>query len=147
MFKSHNFGRVGMVVVSNTLVGSIKVVGKNKRIHYRGEEHGRFQFGGSTIVLLFEKGRVTFDPDLLMNSKMRVETLVKARSRIGIARQQTPISSHRDLVIALRKEPKLRRKEAMSNNSQRTKVDMSQWEPFDFEQDMPKTEYTEDLTA
>ena len=50
-----------------------------------GAGKGRFAFGGSTIVLLTEAGKVTIDEDLLKNSGDGYETLVKMGERIGIA--------------------------------------------------------------
>ena len=36
-----------------------------------------FAFGGSTTLVLFQPGAITFDADLLKNSNMQLETLVK----------------------------------------------------------------------
>jgi len=146
IFKTQAYGKVAMIIVGATLVGSIVVTGKNKRIRYRGEEHGYFQFGGSTLILLFEKGRVQFDDDLLYNSKHAVETLVKARSRIGVATK--PTFNDRSFEIALRKEPKLRQREDIRKkyNAQKTRVNMAKHEPWDYEApEHPPTAYTEDL--
>lgn len=45
-----------------------------------------FAFGGSTVVVLFELGRIQLDEDLLIRSKQRrVETLVRMGERIGCA--------------------------------------------------------------
>jgi phosphatidylserine decarboxylase len=37
-------------------------------INIRGDELGYFAFGGSTILLIFQAGTITFDADLLVNS-------------------------------------------------------------------------------
>lgn len=42
--------------------------------------------GGSTIVLLFEKGSVQWDKDLLINGRASLETLVRVGMRVGRAR-------------------------------------------------------------
>jgi phosphatidylserine decarboxylase len=39
--------------------------------------------GGSTIVLLFEKGVVEWDEDLIINGKASLETLVRVGMGIG----------------------------------------------------------------
>lgn len=39
--------------------------------------------GGSTIVLLFEKGQLEWDEDLLANGRASIETLVRVGSGIG----------------------------------------------------------------
>jgi phosphatidylserine decarboxylase len=47
------------------------------------QEKGYFDFGGSTIVLLFQKDSIDFESDLLQNSAKGVETLVKAGETIA----------------------------------------------------------------
>lgn len=42
--------------------------------------------GGSTIVLLFEKGKVEWDEDLLINGRASLETLVRFGMGIGKGR-------------------------------------------------------------
>ena len=49
----------------------------------RGEEKGRFEFGGSTIVLLFEKGSVNFPEELFRYSREGYEKRVKLGEKIG----------------------------------------------------------------
>ena len=49
----------------------------------RGAEKGYFKFGGSTLVLLFGRGRVRFDDDLVHNSAKDLETRVLFGSAIG----------------------------------------------------------------
>jgi phosphatidylserine decarboxylase len=47
------------------------------------DEHGYFAFGGSTILLLFQKNKITFDPDLVENSSKCLETIVKVGNSLG----------------------------------------------------------------
>ena len=49
----------------------------------RGGEKGFFQFGGSTIVLLFEPGAITFDDDLVSDSATGLEVHVHTASGLG----------------------------------------------------------------
>lgn len=49
-----------------------------------GEELGYFLHGGSSVVALFPRGAVAYDSDLVHNSKLRVETLLRMGSRIGV---------------------------------------------------------------
>ena len=59
---------------------------KNHHQNYsfkKGEEKGYFEFGGSTIVLLFKKDTITIDKDILDNSKDNIETIVKYGEKIG----------------------------------------------------------------
>jgi phosphatidylserine decarboxylase len=52
----------------------------------RGDEWGYFGFGGSTVLLVFEPGKVAFDADLRANSARPLETLIRVGQRIGVAR-------------------------------------------------------------
>ena len=40
------------------------------------DEKGYFEFGGSTVILKFENGRMRFSEDLLENTSNGLETLV-----------------------------------------------------------------------
>jgi phosphatidylserine decarboxylase len=51
----------------------------------RGDEKSLFAFGGSTLVLLAEPGRVVFDADLLEHSARGLETRVRLGTRIARA--------------------------------------------------------------
>lgn len=85
LLRSRNFGTVLMMEVGAMMVG--KIVNHHKaytRIDvFRGQEKGYFAFGGSTIVLLLEPGRVTIDKDILRNTALNIETKVKMGERIG----------------------------------------------------------------
>ena len=50
-----------------------------------GEEKGKFEFGGSTIVMLFGKDTICPDEDILRNSAEGIETVVKYGEKIGKA--------------------------------------------------------------
>ncbi|MES1920957.1 hypothetical protein MHBO_002558 [Bonamia ostreae] len=53
----------------------------------KGQVHGEFRFGGSTILLLFEKGRVELDDDLLKKTMVDdpMEVYLRMGTRIGEA--------------------------------------------------------------
>jgi len=76
------FGDVVMAEVGATVVGSIEQTYKGSSVN-KGEEKGYFKFGGSTLVLLFEKGKIHIDEDLLINTAKGYETTVKMGERIG----------------------------------------------------------------
>jgi phosphatidylserine decarboxylase len=78
------FGDVIMAEVGATMVGSIIQTYKGSFVK-KGEEKGYFKFGGSTIVLLFEKGKICGDKDLLINTARGYETAVKMGESIGNA--------------------------------------------------------------
>jgi phosphatidylserine decarboxylase len=76
------FGDVVMAEVGATMVGSIVQTFKGSSVN-KGEEKGYFKFGGSTVVLLFEKSKIHIDEDLLVNTAKGYETTVKMGERIG----------------------------------------------------------------
>lgn len=80
---SDEFGLVMVVCVGAMMVGSTVITAKAGDRVERMEELGYFQFGGSTLVVLFEHGKIKFDRDLLDNSSQALETLVKVGMSIG----------------------------------------------------------------
>ena len=61
--KTKNFGQVTQVEVGAMMVG--RIVNNHEAGSFsRGEEKGRFEFGGSTIVLLVEKDKVKMERKL-----------------------------------------------------------------------------------
>ncbi|KAG2018560.1 phosphatidylserine decarboxylase, variant 4 [Coprinopsis cinerea AmutBmut pab1-1] len=82
-FDSPQFGRVMAVCVGAMMVGSIETTVEEGQTVKRGDEFGYFAFGGSTIVILFEKGAVEWDEDLLINGRASLETLVRVGMGIG----------------------------------------------------------------
>lgn len=81
--ETSNFGTVIMIPVGAMMVGSTiltKSIGDSVK---KGEEIGYFKFGGSTILLLFDKDKFQFDSDLINNSKSCIETLIRVGQSIG----------------------------------------------------------------
>ncbi|MDD2634036.1 MAG: archaetidylserine decarboxylase [Bacteroidales bacterium] len=76
------FGDVVMAEVGATMVGSI-IQTYTEDYVVKGEEKGFFKFGGSSIVLLFEKNKIRIDDDLLINTQKAYETSIKKGERIG----------------------------------------------------------------
>ncbi|OHW94929.1 phosphatidylserine decarboxylase [Colletotrichum incanum] len=78
-------GRVMVICVGAMMVGSTVITAKEGAQVNRADELGYFKFGGSTIVLLFEPGKMRFDDDLVDNSNGALETLVRAGMSVGHA--------------------------------------------------------------
>lgn len=80
--------KVAIIAVGAMLVGSIRYnpgieVGREIR---RGECLGAFQYGGSTVINLYQEGDVQLDDDLVNNSTKDVcETLVRVGWRVGVS--------------------------------------------------------------
>lgn len=82
VIRSKEFGDVLQMEVGALLVGKISNH-KQSTVVTRGEEKGFFEYGGSTIVVLTQKGRVTPRSDLLTNSKNGYETKVLQAHPLG----------------------------------------------------------------
>lgn len=83
LLKSENFGLTMMMEVGAMMVG--KIINYEGPTYVRkGKEKGRFEFGGSTIILAFRKGTVEIDHDILLNSQQGLETKVKYGEKIGL---------------------------------------------------------------
>ncbi|KAI9094104.1 phosphatidylserine decarboxylase-domain-containing protein [Phlyctochytrium arcticum] len=108
------FGRVAYVCIGAMMVGSIVLTSKEGQEVKRTDEHGYFAFGGSTIILLFERDAIEFDHDLLENSEQNLETLVKMGTSIGIVgplaasiQQQQYPNVTRNLNVAVEDEARI----------------------------------------
>ena len=77
-----HFGRAAYIEVGATFVGRISNRKGISRFE-RGEEKGMFEFGGSTVVVVLEKGRAIIDEDILRNSSLGFETRVKIGEKVG----------------------------------------------------------------
>ena len=76
-FHSDHFGPVMMVEVGAFTVGSIRQSYRpGERVH-KGELKGLFEVGGSTVVLIFEKGAIALDGDLCASTAEGIETYVQ----------------------------------------------------------------------
>ena len=53
----------------------------------KGDEQGYFAFGGSTVITLFEPGRVVFDADLLAHTAEGFETYALQGDSLGVSAQ------------------------------------------------------------
>jgi len=91
VIDTEQFGLVILIAVAATMVGKMEIFNLPGTRSIKGAEHGKFLFGGSTVLLLFQPGSIKFDEDLVLNSDKRadhdhpIETLVRVRSRLGVA--------------------------------------------------------------
>lgn len=95
--QSDEFGLVMVVCVGAMMVGSTVITAKAGQRVSRTDELGYFQFGGSTLVVLFEPGRLKFDNDLVQNSASALETLVRVGMSIGHAPSISEYERHDDV--------------------------------------------------
>lgn len=77
LLENEQLGEFALVEVGAFGVGSIVQTFTGAEVR-KGEEKGYFQYGGSTIVLLFRRERVEFCPDLIAHSAEGIETFLRA---------------------------------------------------------------------
>lgn len=83
ILNNQDYGDILISDVGATMVGSIIQTYKANSEIEKGDEKGYFAFGGSTLVLLFEKGKANFDEDLLSNTKKGFETTIRMGEQIA----------------------------------------------------------------
>lgn len=84
LIDSPEFGRVAMLEIGATCVGTIKQLYPEERPVKKGEEKGLFRFGGSCVITLFQRGRIRFEPDLVEHSAEHREVYARMGDRLGV---------------------------------------------------------------
>jgi len=86
--ETEEFGMVLFVAIGATNVGTVEIHApfrkKGTEVN-KGDEIGIFQFGGSSIIVAFEKDRIRFDEDLLSVSQRRIMVSVEVGMSLGTA--------------------------------------------------------------
>jgi len=88
VIETEELGNVLVVAIGATDVGSVVI---HQKYHQpgqgikKGDELGIFQFGGSSIVVAFEKGRIGFDQDIIKMSKKKIQVAVEVGMCLGSA--------------------------------------------------------------
>ncbi len=80
--QNEKLGKFIMAEVGATFIGGIYQTFAGKFAH-KGEEKGYFKFGGSSIVLIFQKDKIIVDKDILQNTKAGYETSIYVGESIG----------------------------------------------------------------
>ena len=81
--KTEKFGTVVQIEVGALMVGRIVNNAPNGCTAKKGLEKGKFEFGGSTVVVLLEKDKVNLDEEFMTNTQNDLETNVKYGEKIG----------------------------------------------------------------
>jgi len=85
LVESPQFGRVAMVEIGATMVGSIVQTYVPGRATAKGAEKGLFKFGGSCVVTIFRRGKIKLDADLVKHSAEGMEVYARMGERLGAA--------------------------------------------------------------
>ncbi|WP_221033253.1 archaetidylserine decarboxylase [Actomonas aquatica] len=89
LIESPQFGQVAMFEVGATCVGTIKQLFVEGRTNVKGEEKGLFKFGGSCVITVFQRGRITLADDLVEHSREHREVYAKMGDVLGRAAAQS----------------------------------------------------------
>jgi len=82
VLETKNYGKVVQMEVGALFVGRISNSATSGEFK-RGDEKGMFEFGGSTVVVFFQKDKVKIDDVIYKNTQQNKETIVKMGYKIG----------------------------------------------------------------
>jgi len=85
LVEDTRFGRVAVFEVGATCVGTIRNYFAPGKLVAKGVQKGFFMFGGSCVITVFQKGRLTLDADVVAQSARQVETYARMGDRLGVA--------------------------------------------------------------
>ena len=83
VLETESCGRVLLLEIGATCVGSIVQTFSPGDKITKGAEKGFFKFGGSSTITIFEPGRITFADDLVENSKQNCELYARMGDVMG----------------------------------------------------------------
>lgn len=87
--KSDKFGTVLFLEIGATSVGTITETYTPNQFYKKGEEKGYFSFGASSLILLFEKNRLSLDPELVEATNEGFEIKCLMGQRMGISKPKS----------------------------------------------------------
>lgn len=77
--KTEQYGTILFIEIGTTAVGSIHQTYQPGIPYKKGDEKGYFSFGGSSLILLFEKEIIRLSSDIITYTSQKIET----RCRLG----------------------------------------------------------------
>jgi phosphatidylserine decarboxylase len=84
ILQTENFGRLAYIEVGAICVGKIVQSHPWSKPFTRGEEKGYFLFGGSTVILLGEKGAWKPSQDIMSNTLNGIETYLQLGQEVAV---------------------------------------------------------------
>lgn len=82
VIDTEEFGKIVQMEIGALMVGKISNYHQEKEVK-KGQEKGRFEFGGSSIVLLLDSNKVTLDERFIKNTESGYETMVLMGQKIA----------------------------------------------------------------
>jgi phosphatidylserine decarboxylase len=84
ILQTENFGRLAYIEVGAICVGKIVQTHRWNKSFLRGEEKGYFLFGGSTVILVGEKGAWKPSKDISLNTSNGIETYLHLGQEVAV---------------------------------------------------------------
>jgi phosphatidylserine decarboxylase len=86
VLETDSFGKVLLIEIGATCVGSICQTYQQDAAVEKGAEKGFFRFGGSSTITIFQAGRIQFDQDLIQQSQHNRELYARVGDHLGTLR-------------------------------------------------------------
>jgi phosphatidylserine decarboxylase len=83
ILNTKNFGKIAYIEVGAVMVGKIIQSHDEWEPFKRGDQKGYFLFGGSTVVIIGQKGQWLPSQDIVENTKNKIETYVQLGDVVG----------------------------------------------------------------
>ena len=83
VLHTEHFGDVLEIDIGAMVVGKMVQHQRHGGVYERGQEKGYFEFGGSTIVLVFRRGAIRIAEEISAYSRQGIETIVRYGAAIG----------------------------------------------------------------
>ena len=83
MIENENLGKVAVFLVGATCVGSVHLTAIENNNYEKGDELGYFSFGGSSVITIFQPGKIQLDQKLLRISSQGYEFYSKIGDAMG----------------------------------------------------------------
>lgn len=84
ILETKNFGKLAYIEVGAAMVGKIVQSHDESKPHKQGDEKGYFLFGGSTVILLGEKGKWKPSADILQHTNEGIETYLHLGEAVAV---------------------------------------------------------------
>ncbi len=84
ILETENFGKLAFIEVGAAMVGKIVQSHDESKPHSQGDEKGYFLFGGSTVVMLGEKGKWRPSQDIVENTLEGIETYLHLGEEVAL---------------------------------------------------------------
>ncbi len=85
IIESKVFGKVAVFLVGATCVGSVHLTASQSNDYVKGDELGYFSFGGSSVITVFQPGKINLDGKFLEISSQGYEFYSKIGEAMGEA--------------------------------------------------------------